>query len=1029
MKLSDFSVDRPIAITMFVLLAILIGAVGFTELGVQLMPELELPFVVVQTQYRGATPEEVEDAVTKPLEETVATVEGLDTISSTSRENVSTVMLEFNWEVDVDNAKADVRDKIDMVKDALPDGADEPIIMQFDPANQAIVKIALSGPNLTYLKDLSEDKFQTQLETISGVASVNINGGLDREIQIRVDQEKMNGYGLTFNDISSGIRSSNLDMSVGKINDGVKELTVKGKGEFNSVEEIRDIQLITARGQQINLSDVAVVKDTHSEIEQYSYLNGKRSITLGIKKQSDANTVEVADAVNNKIAELKQQVPGNVDVKVISDASEFIKDSIASVQQNFMMGGILAVIILFLFLRNLRTTVIISTAIPISVITTLGMMYFGDLSLNNLTLGGLSLGIGMLLDNSVVVLENIYRHHHEGLGRIQAAKEGASEVGMAIFASTMTTVIVFLPMVFVDGIAGVIFTPMSKTIAFSLLASLVVALTFIPMLSSKLLRVEIDETKNKQGVVTNTYKNILCWFLNRRYLVAVSLIVILALFGFGLVKGYIPLETSFFPKSDRGEVDVYFELAQGTNLETTKQFLQEAKDNIDDVPEIKDISSEVGSNGNSYEGQIEVGLIDLDKRERGVTKVAEVIRTQLNDLAGAKINVVPQTSMMGAQGKGGSAITVNVKGPDLDKLLALSKDIETKIRNIEGTRNIAITPKASKPELEIIPQENLAKEMGITKQQLFSTIDTAVDGSNVSKYKEDGEEYDIKLKLSDEESNSINQLLDIKINSPQGGVVPLNQIADIRYATGPNAIDREGQERKFTIGTDTYQRSLGIVLEDIKTELAKMDLPEGYSINYKGDAGDMQESFKELGQAMLMAIVLVYMVMAAQFESLVHPFVIMFTVPISLVGAITALVITGVPLSVNGYIGIIMLSGIVVNNGIVLVDYINTRREFEEREEAILNAGPIRLRPVMMTASTTMLAMVPLALGIGAGAEMQQAMAIVVIGGLLLATFLTLVIVPVIYDIMEDLSAAVIAFLRKLVHGEEAQQPSNNESV
>ncbi|MBM7624513.1 efflux RND transporter permease subunit [Sporohalobacter salinus] len=1021
MKFSDFSVDRPIAITMFVLLTILIGAVSFTELGVQLLPELDLPFIVVQTQYNGATPEEIEDSITEPLEENVATVEGLDTISSTSKENTSTIILEFDWDINVDNAKSDVRDKIDMVKDALPDGADEPVIMQFDPANQAIVKVALSGTNLTYLKDLVEDKFESQLETISGVASVSIKGGLDREIQIRVDQEKLNGYGLTLDDISSGIKSSNLDMSVGEVNDGVKELTLKGQGEFNSVEEIRNVQLLTANGRKINLSDVAVVKDTHDEIEHYSYLNRKRSITLGIKKQNDANTVEVANAVNKRIEELKQKVPQNIEVKVISDSSEFIKDSISSVQQNFMVGGVLAVIILFLFLRNVRTTVVISTAIPISVIATLGMMYFGDLSLNNLTLGGLSLGIGMLLDNSVVVLENIYRHLHEGLGRIKAAKKGASEVGMAIFASTMTTVIVFLPMVFVDGIAGVIFTPMSKTVAFSLLASLLVALTFIPMLSSKLLQVDIEEKKEetKQDVITEKYKSVLRWCLKYRYLVAGSLIVLLVLFAFGLTKGFIPLQTEFMPKSDRGKVNVYFELPQGTRLEKTNQFLIKAKDTIDGIPEINDISSEVGSNSNSYEGEIEVDLIDLDKRERGVTKVAEIIRTKLNNLAGAKINVVPQTSMMGQQGKGGSAISINVQGPELDTLLKLAKEIETKVQNIEGTRNIAITPKASKPELEIIPKENLAKELGITKQQLFSILDTAVDGSDISKYKENGEEYDIRLKLFDEQTDSINQLLDLKISSSQGGVVPLNQIADIRYTTGPNAIEREEQERKFTIGTDTYQRSLGAVLNDIKTKIGKMDLPDGYDVNYKGDAGDMRESFQELGKAMIMAIVLVYMVMAAQFESLAHPFVIMFTVPISLIGAITALVLTGVSLSINGFIGVIMLAGIVVNNGIVLVDYINIRRGFEERRDAILNAGPIRLRPVMMTALTTILAMVPLALGIGAGAEMQQSMAIVVIGGLLLATFLTLVIVPVVYDIVEDIARAVKEIIKNFLHREE----------
>ncbi|MFO7819437.1 MAG: efflux RND transporter permease subunit, partial [Halanaerobacter sp.] len=792
MKLSDFSVDRPIAITMFVLLVLLIGGVAFTDLGVQLMPELDLPFVVVQTQYTGASPEEVEESITEVLEGNVATVEGLDTINSTSAANSSTITLEFDWDTDVDNAKADVRDKIDMVKDALPDDAEEPVIMQFDPSNRPIIKLSLAGPNLNYLKDVAEDEFETQLETISGVASVNMSGDLTREIQVNVKQSQMNAYGLTLNDIREGIQSSNTDMSIGEVDDGKKELSVQGEGEFTTVEEMRDIQLLTAAGKKINLSDVAEVEDTTAEVEEYSYLNGERSITMGIKKQNDANTVEVADAVKQRIEELKGDIPESVEAKVISDSSEFIKDSIASVQQNFMMGGILAIIILFIFLRNIRTTVVISTAIPISVIATLGMMYFGDLSLNNLTLGGLSLGIGMLLDNSVVVLENIYRHHHEGLGRIKAAKEGASEVGMAIFASTMTTVIVFLPMIFVDGIAGEIFTPMSKTIAFSLLASLVVALTFIPMLSSKLLRVEVDEEKNKQGIVTKGYKSILCWCLNQRYLVAGSLIVVLVLFGFGLVKGYIPLETEFFPKSDRGKVNVYYELAQGARLEETNQFSQQAKEEITEISEIDDISREVGSD-NNYEGEMEIDLVDLEERERGVTEVAEEVREKLNDLSGAKINVVPQTSMMGRQGKGGSAININLSGPELDTLLDLAQEIEGKVSDIEGTRNIAVTPKARKPELEIIPKENIAKELGITKQQLFSTLNTAVDGSDISKYKEGGDEYDIRLKLAESEAKSINDLLDVKISASKGGTVPLSQVAEINYATGPNAIEREEQ--------------------------------------------------------------------------------------------------------------------------------------------------------------------------------------------------------------------------------------------
>ncbi|GAB6098395.1 efflux RND transporter permease subunit [Halanaerocella petrolearia] len=1021
MKLSDFSVDRPITITMFVLLIILVGAVSFTKLGIDLLPELDLPFVVVQTTYNGASPEEVEDSVTKTMEETVATVEGLDTLSSTSKEGTSTIILEFNWDVDIDNAKADVRDKIDMIKDSLPDGADEPTIMQFDPSNEPIIKVAMSGTGLEHLKEVAEDRFETQLEKISGVASVDILGGLEREIHINLNQAKLTAYGLTMSNVRSSIQQANLDMRLGQVDDGSKDLSLKGKGEFSSVDEIREIEILSSSGEKINLSDIAVVKDTHAEVEQYSYLNGKRSIMIEVQKQSDSNTVAVADKVNKKIKELKKQLPANIDVKVVSDNSEFINNSISSVKQNFFTGGILAIVILFLFLRNVRTTVIIATAIPTSVIATLGMMYFGGLNLNNLTLGGLSLGIGMLVDNSVVVLENIYRHHHEGFGRIKAAKAGASEVGVAIFASTMTTVIVFLPMVFVEGIAGEIFTPMSLTVAFSLLASFVVAITFIPMLSSKLLRVEVNEEENKLGKISQIYKSLLQWSLNRRYLVAGALIIVLLLFGFGLKKGVIPLKTEFMPKTDQGTVNVYFELAQGTRLKKTDQVLDKLKNNIKNIPEVEDISSQVGSS-NSNQGSIEVDLVDLDQRERGVTKVAEIVRTKLKDIPGTEINVVPQTSMMGQKGKGGGAITINVQGPELERLMKLAQQIETKVKNTPGTRNIDVTPSASKPELEIVPKDNLAKELGITKQTLFNALKTAVDGSDISKYKEDGEEYDIKLKLQDNETDSINKLLNIKVSSPQGGTVPLSQIAEIRYSKAPNAIDREEQERKFSIGTDTYQRSLGAVLTDIKSTLAKMDLPNGYSINYKGDAGDMKESFAELFQAMLMAIVLVYMVMAAQFESLVHPFVIMFTVPISLVGAISALAITGVPLSINGFIGVIMLAGIVVNNGIVLVDYINTRRKNENREEAILNAGPVRLRPVMMTALTTMLAMVPLALGIGEGSEMQQSMAIVVIGGLLLATFLTLVIVPVIYDIVEDFSKWITEFIRGLLHGKKEKE-------
>jgi HAE1 family hydrophobic/amphiphilic exporter-1 len=1016
MKMSDFSIDRPVTITMIVLAIILIGVISLNKLSLDLMPDIDTPFLMIRTTYDGASPEEIEETVTRPIEEAVATVDGLDTLSSTSSEGSSLVKLEMEYGTDTDESKNDLRDLISRIEDSLPDDAEDPQILSFDPNSEPIIEVAISGTDLETLKNLAEDKFKTSLEKIIGVASVEVTGGLEREIQIEVDQEELISYGLTLDDIRSSITAATSNISVGSVDEGDKEISVRAIGKFDNLDLLENLIITTSTGIKVKLSDIALVKDGYEDVDEYSYLFGKSSIGLSVLKQSGSNTVQVAKKVKQELERLKKEMP-ELNVEVTSDESQFIEASISNVKANFILGGILAVVILWIFLRNIRSTIIIATAIPVSVITAFALMYFGDLSLNMMTLGGLALGIGMLVDNAIVVLESIYRHRQGGKARVKAAKEGTAEVGTAVLASTLTTAAVFLPIVFIEDMLAQIFTPLALTVTFSLLASLFVALTFIPMLSSKLLQVKQGiDTKDKNGMINKGYKSILRWSLNHKYLVMGILFIAVIFFGIGLKTGTIPLKMEYMPKTDQGSISVYVQLPKNTKTEKTDTIVKEVESSLYDIPEMELIYSSVSDNS----GTITLELVDLDQRDRSVTEVAEEIRNKVADIPGADINVVAQTSMMGRKGRGGSEIEVTIKGSGLDTLMELSQKVLTEVKATEGTRNIAVSLEDSRPEFQIITDEKLAKELGFTRAEIASVVKTALAGSTVAQYTDDGEEYDILLKLKDSQTNSINKLKNILLTSSSGVVVPLSQIVEIESAKGPNEIERENQEKIVTVGMDIYARSLNEVQQDVETRINNLSIPSGYSIDYGGDAGDMNDSFKQLAFAMVLAVILVYMVMASQFESLIYPFVIMFTVPLALLGAVLGLSITGVALSVYGFIGIIMLAGIVVNNAIVMIDYINHRRQEEDRDEAILNAGPIRLRPIMMTTLTTVLGLLPLSFGMGDGGETQQAMAIVVIAGLLFSTILTLVIIPVLYSIVDDISNIVKRSLKRVMYKEES---------
>ncbi|QTL98742.1 MMPL family transporter [Iocasia frigidifontis] len=1015
MKISNFSVDRPVTITMIILAVILIGTMGLVRLSLQQLPDIDVPFLVIYTIYSGASPEEVEESITRPIEENIATLSGLDTLSSTSYEGYSLLRLEMEYGTDVTEAKNDLRDLISRMSDSLPDDADDPQIMTYDLNSQPIIRLSISGENLVELKDIAKNKFKPSLEKIVGVASVDISGGLEREININVNQEQMLGYGLTLNDIASGIKLANSNLSVGSIDEGDKEISLRAEGKFKSVAEIKKITILSSTGEKIPLSEFADVEDTFAEQNDYNFLNGKQSLGLAIRKEGDSNTVDVARDVLAELDSLKKELP-NVDVFVVRNNAENIENSVSNVGQNFILGGILAVIILFLFLRNIQSTIVIATAIPTSVIATFALMYFGKLTLNMMSLGGLALGVGMLLDNSIVVLENIYRHRLQGAGKIEAAKEGASEVATAIIASTLTTVAVFLPVVFIQDMLAQLFTPLSLTVAFSLLASLFVALTFVPMLSSKLLHVKEkhrvrENGDSKFGAVKGVYHSILSLTLKHRYLVVAVIFIGLVFFGLGVKIGLIPLKMEYMPSSDQGSINVYLDLPENTRVEKSVSVLKKAEAKLKNIPEIDVVNSSAEENN----VEIDLELLDLNQRKRSVDQVAEEVRNRLKDLAGVKIYVAAQNSMMGSRGKGGGDIKINIHGADLQTLSNLSAIIMEQVKATPGTRNIAVSLEDSRAEIKIIPKRKIAKELGFTESGIASAVDDAVDGTTVSTYTEGGEEYDIVLKLEKKQVNTIDKLKELKITSTTGITVPLEQVAGIKKGIGYNTIERENQERVATVSAGIYNRALGDVQAEIERKINSLSIPSGYTITYSGDADDMKSSFGQLASAMILAIILVYMVMAAQFESLIHPFVVMFTVPLSLVGAVLGLTLTGISLSVQGFIGVIMLVGIVVNNAIVMIDYINARRQTEDRKEAILAAGQIRIRPIMMTTLTTVLAMVPMALGIGEGAEQQQPMAIVVIAGLLFSTMLTLIVIPVLYDIVDDIVNSIRNKVKKAI--------------
>ncbi len=1016
MKISDFSIKRKITTIMIVLLVVLLGFISLSRLRIDLLPTINFPGAAIITEYSGVSPEEVESLVTRPLENAISTVTNIKAINSTSNSGQSVIVAEFNWGTDMDFAALDMREKIDMVSGFLPDDAGEPIIFQFDPSMIPIVQYGVSnGKDLAELKREVEEDVIPELERLEGVASVTLVGGLDKQILIELDQNKMDNYGISFSTVTRNLMMENLNLTGGEVIRGNKELLVRTTGKFKGVDEIRKILMPNATNRgYVKLEDIATVKDTYKEVQTMARVNSNPSIGLTVQKQTDANTVKVANRVKDQIKYIKNKVNGGLNFVAVADQSEYIEKSIFNVRNNAIIGGILAVIILFLFLRNIRSTLIIALAIPISIITTFLLIYFNGLTINIISLGGLALGIGMVVDNSIVVLENIYRFRQQGLSRIDAASKGSDEVGMAIAASTFTTIMVFLPVVFVEGLASQLFKELALTVSFSLFASLLVALTLVPMLSSRILKVskKHKEMKEREGFIKKFYKKSLRWSLNHRLFVVIFLIVSFA----GSIALVPMVGTEFLPSFDQGEFTISYNLPVGTVLEETADVAYEIEEEVRNIPEVDIIYSSIGVGGqmntqmSPEAGSILVRLVELSARERSTSEVMEELRNKIN-IPGTQVNITTNSGFFGPGG--GKPIAIKVKGDNLDTLERLAAEIGNEMKQVKGVREVEDSFAEGRPEFLIEVDRSLAARLGLRVTQIATSVKTAISGDVATTYEVGGEEYDVKVRLQEDDRQNIEQIKNLNLISVTGAKVPLTRVAEFEYDTGPKEILRDNQVRYAEITASLYQMDLGTAVNNIKERINEnVNLPDGYEVKYTGQFQDLQESFTSLGLAFLLSLVLVYMVMASQFESLIHPFVIMFTVPMALIGVIIGIFVTGNSLSVPAIIGVITLAGIVVNNAIVLVDYINTlRKQGKNKFEAIMEAGPVRLRPIMMTALTTVLGLFPLALGIGEGSELEAPIAIVIISGLLFSTLLTLYIIPVMYSILTGLS---VWFKRKL---------------
>lgn len=993
MKISEFSIKRPITIFMGIVALLIFGIVSYSRLNLDMLPTMDVPIILVNTQYIGAGPTDVEGEVTKPLENVISTVSNVENVKSISREGMSTIIIQFADGTDMNFASLELREKVDMIKELLPKEIIQPMIVQMDPSMMPIMNLGVSfkGDRNDKIGNFADEVLKNSIESVEGVASVDISGNVKKGIKIEVDNDKLSSNGINIQSLIAAIKSENVNIPIGSIVEGDYGVLVRTSNSIKNLDDIKNIRIKTNSGEVVKLSDIANIGYEDKKEESFSKIDGNDALILTIQKESTANTVDVSRKINKKLEELKEK---NSDLEVIKiiDQGEIIEFMVSAVKKNAVIGGILAIIVLLLFLKDIRTTIIMGISIPISIVWTFVMVYFSGLTLNMISLGGIALGIGMLVDNSIVVIESIYRYKKLGYNNSEAALYGTKEVSKAIIASTITSICVFLPIVFVQGIAADIFKEMALTVTFSLISSLIVSFTLVPVLASKLLKNDSLNKENKTvEKLKKLYEKALIYSLDKRKNI-IGLVILFIILG-GIAFSGVGIE--FFPTSDQGIVNVKLETPNGTLNNILKEESLKLANEVKEVDGVANVSLKGKDNTASMS-------ILLDKnRKKSDKEIARDIRKVLSDVPGVKVEV----STGGTQMSQGSPISISVKGADFNVLEEISNEVLKRMETISGIENIKSTNSDKSEEIKISIDKEKSAKYGLNALTISQSISGYFKNTRVMNLRIDDSNYEVYISPISNKNPDLESLKEVTVTSITGSKIPLLQICKIERGEGFSEIYRTGGLREVTISAGLDGKALNEAVKEIKNSLNDYNIPQGYEIVYGGEIEQMKDAFSQMALALILAVLLVYMVMAAQFESLINPFIIMFTVPLAFIGAIIVLFYTGVTISIPAMIGFVMLTGIIVNNGIVLIDFINKEKEKGiDTRQAIINSGKTRLQPILMTALTTIIGLLPMALGIGEGNEIQLPLAMTVIGGLTIGTLLTLIVIPVVYSIFDQIA-------------------------
>jgi HAE1 family hydrophobic/amphiphilic exporter-1 len=1024
MSIPRLAIERPVTMFMISAVVVLLGAISLTRLPVDLMPDVTYPSITVRVGYAGVGPLEIEELVVRPLEQALAAVPALEQINSTASEGSGTVRLNFAWGTDLGEAADEVRTRVDRVRGRLPEDADPPSIQKFDASTSPIVSIGIEGDyDRVTLREMAETDLGPRFERIEGVAAVTVNGGLRRQIHVELSKEKITALDLSVDRIISAIRSENQNVPLGEVDEGDTTYLLRSAGQFQNLDQIRDLVIQARGGVPVYLRDIAQVIDTTEDLRSFTRINGKPGVRMQVTKQSGKNTVAIAAAVRDEIARTNREVP-SVRLTLLDDQSKFIERSIAAVREAAYIGALLVIAIIFIFLRNIRSTVIICTSIPISIVGTFALLYFSGYTLNTMTFGGLALGVGMIVDASIVVLENTFRHMEElGKPRLQAAIDGSEEVWSAILASTLTHVAVFVPLLFLSGVSSILFVQLSVVVMFSLSMSLFVAVTIVPVLCSRLLRlpVPVSERRGLAGTlfgVSERALNALDEFYRRVIHVALHHRPTVLLGATGLtVAAFLVLPTiptELVPQTDEGEVSVSARMPVGSRIERTEQVAVRLEEMVrQHVPEQTTIISSAGGGGfggSSTSANLQIKLVPRSERTRSNEQIATDLRKVLVGLPGVTITTRAsggnnQLNRALGGGNQDSRLAVEVRGDDLGDARRVSLQVLEVLRDTPGIANPQLGREEGRPELAIRVDRTKAALLGLTASGVANTIRTNIAGTQAALFRERGKEFPIIVRLREEDRARSESVSDVLISTPQGQVLPAKGVLDMGPQAGPVQIDRKNQQRLTRVNAELEAGTvLGDAVKAVNARLGAVNTPKDFTVGFGPEVEQQAQAFNQLRVLLILGVLLVYAVMASQYESLRDPFIVMFSVPVAAIGVVGALKLTSTSFSLQAYIGVIMLAGIVVSNAILLVDYTNVlrRRDGKGLRDAVEQAGRTRLRPILMTTATTILGLVPMSLGIGEGAELQAPLARVVIGGLAASTLVTLVLVPSVYTLFEE---------------------------